>query len=158
MKLAVVLGLAFAGIVLAQPTEPDSGSHVGRNSRKPDSGSQAAIAKRSPGRALLLSAVVPGGGQVYTGNLLKALIVAPAEVGLGYFAVREHLAAARALDSGQNEQYVRHRDQRNGLLWWTGAVVAFSMADAYVSAQMYGFERQMRFAFGALRAGFVVDI
>jgi len=112
---------------------------------------------KSTGTAVLLSFLLPGGGQVYTGNWWKAALIAPAEVTLGYFSVREHVAATDAWNSGDTTGYVRHRDRRTALLWWTGAVLAFSMADAYVSAQMYGFDREMRLTLGPMRAGIAME-
>ena len=110
---------------------------------------------RSTGTAVLLSFLLPGGGQVYTGNWWKAALIAPTEVTLGYFVVKEHLSASDYLSRfslhhvhSDSANYVRHRDARTAFLWWTGAVVAFSMADAYVSAQMFGFDREMRFTIG----------
>jgi hypothetical protein len=111
----------------------------------------------STGTAVLLSFLLPGGGQVYTGNWWKAALIAPAELTLGYFSVREHMAATKALNSADTTGYVLHRDRRTALLWWTGAVLAFSMADAYVSAQMYGFDREMRLALGPMRAGIAME-
>lgn len=113
---------------------------------------------RSPGKAVLLSALIPGGGQVYTGHWWKTLIIAPAELGLAGFSIRDHLAAGEALAAADTTKYDRLVDRRNALLWWTGAVVAFSMADAYVSAQMYGFDRQMRFTVGPTRVGIEVGL
>ena len=101
---------------------------------------------KSTGTAVLLSFVLPGGGQVYTGNWWKAALIAPAEVALGYFSFKY-------VTEKDSASYVRHRDTRTALLWWTGAVVAFSMADAYVSAQMYGFDREMRLTLGPMQAG-----
>jgi hypothetical protein len=72
--------------------------------------------------------------------------------------VKEHLATSAALSAGDSTGYVRHRDARTAFLWWTGAVVAFSMADAYVSAQMYGFDREMRFTIGPMRAGIAMGL
>jgi len=112
---------------------------------------------KSTGTAVLLSFVLPGGGQVYTGNWWKAALIAPAEVTLGYLSVREHLAATNAWNDGDTTGYVQHRDRRTALLWWTGAVLAFSMADAYVSAQMYGFDREMRLGLGPMRAGIAME-
>jgi hypothetical protein len=112
---------------------------------------------KSTGTAVLLSFVLPGGGQFYTGNWWKAALIAPAEVTLGFFSVKEHLAATKAWTSGDTTGYVRHRDRRTALLWWTGAVVAFSMADAYVSAQMYGFDREMRLTLSPMRAGIAME-
>lgn len=112
---------------------------------------------RSPGTAVLLSFLLPGGGQVYTGNWWKAALIAPAELTLGYLALKEHRIAgdylsrfAQSRSQSDSLNYVRHRNTRTVLLWWTGAVVAFSMADAYVSAQMYGFDREMRFTLGTV--------
>jgi len=112
---------------------------------------------KSTGTAVLLSFLLPGGGQVYTGNWWKAALIAPAEVTLGYFSVREHLAATKNWNDGDTTGYVQHRDRRTALLWWTGAVLAFSMADAYVSAQMYGFDREMQLTIGPTRAGIAME-
>jgi hypothetical protein len=120
---------------------------------------------RSTGTAVLLSFLLPGGGQVYTGNWWKAALIAPAEVTLGYFSIKEHRSASRYLSlftlhhvESDSVNYVRHRDTRTALLWWTGAVLAFSMADAYVSAQMYGFDREMRLTLGPTRAGIAMEL
>jgi len=160
-----LVGLALsAGFVLAQTTDtlkpqvspPDSASRVDKvGTYRP---------AKSTGTAVLLSFLLPGGGQVYTGNWWKTALIAPTEVTLGYFSVKEHLAASKSLerfqglgDSADLTDYVRHRDARTAFLWWTGAVVAFSMADAYVSAQMYGFDREMRLTLGSMRAGIAME-
>ena len=161
---ALALALLLVGAGLAQPAavpvEPDSvplpetTATTGPVTPMPP----APAVLRSPGRAVLLSALIPGGGQVYTGHLWKSLIIAPAEVTLGYLAVREHIAATDALDAGEEEHYVEHRDRRTAFIWWTGAVLAFSMADAYVSAQMYGFDKQMTLSLGPGRLGIEVGL
>jgi hypothetical protein len=149
-----LVGLALlAGFVLAQT--PDT---LKPQLNPADSMSEANTVgtyrpAKSTGTAVLLSFLLPGGGQVYTGNWWKAALIAPAEVTLGYFSITEHLAATKAWNSGDTTGYVRHRDRRTALLWWTGAALAFSMADAYVSAQMYGFDREMRLTLGPMRAG-----
>ncbi|MBN2464556.1 hypothetical protein JXD38_02875 [candidate division WOR-3 bacterium] len=158
MTSRALVGLALlAGFVLAQtpdtlpppPEPPDSTFRVDTVSRYRPA--------KSTGTAVLLSFLLPGGGQVYTGNWWKAAVIAPAEVTLGYYTVREHLAATDALHNGDSTAYVQHRDRRTVLLWWTGAVVAFSMADAYVSAQMYGFDREMHLTLGMMRAGIAME-
>ncbi len=107
---------------------------------------------------MLLSALIPGGGQVYTGHWWKTLLIAPVEVTLGCLAVFDHRAADDALGAGDTTKYVRLRDRRNAFLYFTGAVIAYSMADAYVSARMYGFDRQMQFAIGPTRVGIRMEI
>ena len=155
-----VAGLLLAVVVacsVAQPASPDS---LGRDSL----GTRSELPKqsgyvpspyrpgRSPGTAVLLSALLPGGGQVYTGNWWRAAVIAPAEVTLGYFAYKAHMDASAALGRGDST-YIGLRDRRTALLWWTGAVIVLSMTDAYVSAQMFGFDREMSLALGPGRVG-----
>ena len=153
---AVLFALFLFGLAVAQqPAPPDSAAKpvVADSARGAVKDSVPYRPARSTGTAVLLSFLLPGGGQVYTGNWWKAAFIAPAEVTLGYFVVKEHLATSAALGAGDSTGYVRHRDARTAFLWWTGAVVAFSMADAYVSAQMYGFDREVKFTIGPMRAG-----
>lgn len=116
------------------------------------------IKEKSPGRAVLLSFFIPGGGQIYTGNYLKAVVIAPAEVTLGYLSYSEHIKARDALVRGDSSAYLFYRDRRNNFLFWTGAVLVFSMADAYVSAELFGFEQQMRLAVGPDRIGIQLSV
>ena len=102
---------------------------------------------------MLLSFLLPGGGQVYTGKWWKALLIAPAEFGLGYASYRAHqnLTAFQRNDAvieQRRQEYARRREVRDVLLFLTGAVLAYSMGDAYVSAQMYGFDRETRLSVG----------
>ncbi len=174
-----VVMLAFFGVALGQPAG-EAETEMGFKGPSPDSVSSQVPSdsatvvpsdpqtlSKSPGRAVLFSALIPGGGQVYTGHWWKAALIGPAEVALGYFSVKDHIGATEALRSGQEAEYVRLRNRRNAFLWWTGAVLALSMADAYVSAQMYGFDRQMRFsgrtprlalAVGPMRVGIVTGL
>jgi hypothetical protein len=161
----VLVGLALlAGFASAQtPDTLEPQSSPADSTAKADSFPAYRPAK-SAGTAVLLSFLLPGGGQVYTGNWWKAALIAPAEVTLGYFCIKEHRSASRSLSlftlnhaESDSANYVRHRDTRTALLWWTGAALAFSMADAYVSAQMYGFDREMRFTLGPMRAGIAME-
>ena len=165
MTSRALVGLALlAGFVLAQtpdtlkppPAPPSIESKVDTVGRYRPA--------KSTGTAVLLSLLLPGGGQVYTGNWWKAALIAPAEVTLGYFSIKEHRSASDCLsrftlnrEKSDSVNYVRHRDVRTTLLWFTGAVLAFSMADAYVSAQMYGFDREMRLSVGPTRAGIAME-
>ncbi len=156
-SLTLLAGLALAQTAESDTLKPapapkDTAAQVRADTAKPYR------QPKSPSKAVLLSLLLPGVGQVYTGNWWKTCLIAPAEVTLGYFSVKEHLAASAALGSGDSTGYVRHQNARTAFLWWTGAVVAFSMADAYVSAQMYGFDREMRFTLGPMRAGIAIGL
>lgn len=82
------------------------------------------------GTAVLLSGLIPGGGQFYVRQPLKGAVIAASELTLAGFSVYYH--------TQENE------DTRNTFLWWTGFVWAVSMADAYVSAHLYSFKDEQR--------------
>jgi hypothetical protein len=157
-RVAGLLLVVAAACAVAQPARPDSlarDSLGTRSELQKQSGHVPSPYRpaRSPGTAVLLSLLLPGGGQVYTGNWWKAAIIAPAEVTLGYFTYKAHMDASAALGRGDSAAYVGLRDRRTALLWWTGAVIVSSMTDAYVSAEMFGFDREMTLALGPGRVG-----
>ncbi len=165
MIVRALVGLALlAGTVLAQtPDTLKPQLDQADSMSKADSPNTYRPAK-STGTAALLSFMLPGGGQIYTGNWWKGALIAPAEVTLGYLSIKEHLSASDYLSQfalhhvqSDSVNYVRHRDTRTALLWWTGAVVVFSMADAFVSAQMYGFDREMSLTLGPARVGVAME-
>lgn len=103
--------------------------------------------EKSSGRAMLYSLLIPGGGQFYTENYLKGVVIGGAQATLEYLAVRDHLRALDCLARTDTLTYVRYRDSRNNLLWWSASVLVFSLADAYVSAHMYRFKEEERLTF-----------
>ncbi len=158
MTSRALVGLALlAGCVLAQIPDTLGTRPMPTDTAPADSVVRVYRPVKSPGTAVLLSLVLPGGGQVYTGTWWQAAIIAPAEVTLGYLSLRQHLSATESLNKGDTAGYTRYSNKRTVFLWWTGAVVAFSMADAYVSAQMYGFDREVRLTVGPGRAGIAVE-
>lgn len=151
--LLLMVGPAFGEELPEPPAAPDTLPGPGEPVLAP-----AGEPVKSPGRAVLLSFLVPGGGQVYTGHWWKAALIAPAELTLAYLSVRDHREAGAALKAGDTTRYRTLRDRRNSFLFFTGAVLAYSMADAWVSARMYRFDRQMEFSAGpghlGVRVGF----
>lgn len=81
--------------------------------------------EKNPALAMALC-VFPGGGQFYTERYVPGILIGAAEVALGYHAVKYH-----------NEENYRKRNQ---MIWWGALVFGFSLADAYVAANMYGFD------------------
>lgn len=92
---------------------------------------------KSPTLATLLSAAIPGAGQFYTQNYWKAILIAGTEATLAYFAIQDHL-------NYEDTHNINYRNRRNNLLWWLATVKVLSMADAYVSANMFKFKEQMQ--------------
>jgi len=81
--------------------------------------------KKNASLAMLLC-VLPGGGQFYTERYIPGVVIASAELALGYYALKYH----------REKDY----ENRNSLLWWGFFVFGYSLADAYVGAKMYGFD------------------
>jgi hypothetical protein len=92
---------------------------------------------KSPPKAMVLSLLIPGAGQYYCEEYLKGTMLLAAEGTLGYYLYKAHEDYKKTQD---NEKLKR----RDNFLWWLITVKAISLADAYISAQMYKFNEQMR--------------
>ena len=90
-----------------------------------------------PRGAMLRSIVFPGWGQWYNGKKLKAAAVFAVEVGLIANAVYQNFLAGQA--SSEAERFV-YTDRRNQSLWWLAGAILLSSLDAYVDAQLAGFD------------------
>ena len=106
------------------------------------------------GKAMLLSALLPGGGQFYCRSYVKGAIYGTAELALAGVTVFSDQQMRKSYGDGTADT-LSLRNRRNAFLWWTGAVWAFSIADAYVSASMYGFKEEQKFeaSISPLRVG-----
>lgn len=112
--------------------------------------------KKQVGTAMLLSTFIPGGGQFYNESYAKGGLIAAAEAALASFTVREQLLMASVEEmwaedvpdsmKGPKIDSLRnlHRDRRNVYAFFTGAVIAFAVSDAYVDAHMFRFREQQR--------------
>ena len=118
----------------------------------------AATAKKEkhiepPYRIVLRSLLYPGWGQLYNGKSLKALAVFVSEGALLGMIYSESRAASRAYDKhleATNDtraaelyaDYEDHFNRQESLTWWTAGLVLFSLADAYVDANLITFEEE----------------
>ena len=115
---------------------------------------QAVEYTKQPYRAMLYSAVLPGGGQLYNEAYLKTALVAGLQAYLISLAVsdagkvsdykdlmQEHLS-----DPTLYQQYKTRRDAFQEELrsdyWWIGTVLVLSVADAFVDAHLYNFKQE----------------
>lgn len=120
------------------------------------------IKQNSALTAVLLSAVVPGGGQIYNGSYWKVPII----YGLQAFFVYEWISNNKSYQSFrtqyedslktagpppwslQQQQYLSslqgdrdsYHDQRDSYAWYIVGVYALSILDAYVDAELSGFD------------------
>jgi hypothetical protein len=105
---------------------------------------------KNPYRAMLYSAIIPGGGQLYNQAYLKTAAV----IGLQAYLVnsalynydrKEHF---RKLMNGSGDgvdlYYKSRKDHYSANLrsdsWWIGTVLALSVADAFVDAHLYNYK------------------
>ena len=105
--------------------------------------------KKNVTTAMLLSTFIPGGGQFYNQSYVKGVLIAGGEVTLGYFTVREQMRMLSAQDTNLADSLKQDvvdeiRFRRNTYAFFTAMVIAYSVADAYVDAHMYGFKQQQR--------------
>ncbi|MBN2380963.1 TM2 domain-containing protein [candidate division WOR-3 bacterium] len=122
------------------------------------------VKKKSVGAAMLLSTFIPGGGQFYTGHYIKGLLITWGEITLGYFTWQEHVKLQNALkgadlsDSLVVKEIDSFRTRRNSFAFFTGAVIVYAVADAYVDAHMYGFAEAQRLTVGPSRERLGLEI
>ncbi len=91
--------------------------------------------KLQPSRALYYSLIFPGAGQFYTGHPVKGAFYLSSSLFIGYNLVRSYR------ESGGNSSspaYSRAVGNAISLL----ALWGLSILDAYVSAHLYGFDRE----------------
>jgi hypothetical protein len=92
---------------------------------------------RSAFLAVSFSAVLPGGGQLYTQNYLKAAGFAGA---LGYLGNKWYRYDKDYMNSSDAETDYYYEKRRKYMLWTIGVWMG-SLADAYVSAHLYKFNQ-----------------
>ena len=109
--------------------------------------------RKSPGLAMLCSAIIPGAGQFYNQSYWKVPVV----LGLGlYFAstwfdqnrrtqiYREQYAAGLVSNDPSTDLYKRERDfykeQRDTFAWYFVILYFVNIADAYVDASLFDFD------------------
>ncbi len=102
------------------------------------------IPSKSPTKAVLLSAAIPGGGQFYTHSYIKGILIACGEVYFGAYTISDYINYKKS-----NEQYIQDYYKRETFsdgMYFLG-IFLFSLADAYVDAHLYKFSEKTGFKF-----------
>ncbi len=102
-----------------------------------DSAQQSLMWQPSPTGAMVRSIIFPGWGQWYNHKKLKALLVFATESGIITTAVYWQRQSKRAPTHGEHDFDL---DNRNLAFWYLGGAILLSMADAYIDAQLAGFD------------------
>ncbi len=94
-------------------------------------------AKKNPTGAAMRSLAIPGWGQYYNGQKIKAALVLAAEAGEIGTAIYWNV---RAKGTSDPETKFFYQDYRNQALWFLAGTIVLSMLDAYVDAHLFDFD------------------
>lgn len=109
------------------------------------------IRKKQPLKAVVLSCLIPGGGQLYNRKLLKSGFVLAIEGSFIGLAAYHHLEAEKYYDkykvnpesnSDYYEEYKKYYNKRQSDFFWVGTIIFLSAIDAYVDAHLFDFEEK----------------
>jgi hypothetical protein len=128
--------------------------------------------KKSPWRAVLLSAILPGLGQIYNESYWKLPIVAIVGGSLGYFFFYNNSKYLDYRDLYANSQtpynpygddrYKRlresYRDARDQNLLYFAMFYLVNLADAYVDAHLYDFNVSSKIKLGLFQKGNLANL
>ena len=105
-------------------------------------GSQSADtshAEKIPGKAVLFS-LFPGGGQIYNGKYVKAIVILTMEIYFVYHFQKNRVAYNDwDSDSNSSPRY-RYRDKRNKYAWWIGFTYVYNLLDALADSHLASFD------------------
>jgi hypothetical protein len=107
----------------------------------------------NPTTAMLYSAFIPGGGQIYNKAYPKAAIVVGLQAwNIGRAIYNDSKADDFAKKSAQasdvfyqdyyKERAREYREKKTSDIWWIGVTAALSVLDAYVDAHLSNFEAE----------------
>jgi hypothetical protein len=110
--------------------------------------------QKSPTLALVLSAVLPGAGQIYTGGWYKAPFILGGIIGCFYGAYLQNTRYHIDIDSVKNQlargdtynanrytnQREFYRDDRDKFYIYAALVYIANLLDAYISAHLFDFD------------------
>jgi len=110
---------------------------------------------KSPVKAMIYSALIPGLGQLYNGKKFKALVIFSAECGLIANSIYLNQQYKKSVFDYDKEFYLNNR---NLSTWYLVGAVLFSVLDAFVDAHLYHFDESedLSFNLNATRAKDVV--
>jgi hypothetical protein len=124
------------------------------------------VMTKSPWTAVLLSAAVPGLGQIYNESYIKAPIVWGIGFGLAAAWIFNNerywkYADLYAQNGYSNSQYLRlrndYRDQRDLISIYMGLAYLLNLVDAYVDAQLFDFTVEEDYLIDQTRLGIRVN-
>jgi len=124
-KALLILFLSFVCGLFAQKDKFESDKYT--------------LGKKNPYRAVFLSAIIPGGGQIYNKSYLKGFVFMALNL--------HHLEKAyeknkilQGVDKDIDEYlYEKSYEKRQKYIGWIVIMTLYSMMDAFVDAKLYNF-------------------
>lgn len=152
--------LVIEDIVLPDSLESDSSEimsdSLAKIEQSPDSVvtadtvQPAMVKRRSPAGAMWRSFIFPGWGQLYNRKYVKSLIIGGGEIALIAAIYIQEERRKDAKKAGDDYSANFYRNDRQRMTWWLAGVVLYSMADAYVDAQLADFDIDENLSAGIL--------
>lgn len=138
VRITIIAGILFILVSAAytQEIRNDSLKFVDKDVKIIVSSDRSVKDSKSPRAAVLRSLFVPGWGQWYNEQKLKALLVFSAECS----AVGAAIYWNQHVVSGPDYYRDDYINWRNEAVWWLVGFVLVSMADAYVDAHLFDFD------------------
>lgn len=106
--------------------------------------------EKSPTGAMLRSALIPGWGQWYSDQKLKAVIVFGAQMALIGNAVYYHQKSVRGQTPDERDFYL---DYKSRFIWYSVGFYLLNLLDAFVDAHLWSFDTGPDLSVGGSRAG-----
>ncbi len=109
------------------------------------------LISKSAKTAMLLTTLIPGGGQFYTKRYVKGILIGGAQSYLIYQGAQTQLRLfeidrePNGINAGLQQEKQNLLDKRRQLAWWMALVWSLGILDAYVDAQLYNFESNLTF-------------
>jgi len=123
------------------------------------------VSTKSPWTAVLMSAVIPGAGQIYNESYWKAPIIWGLAGWLVYNWVQNNNSYKENRDiylKTGNENYRKlrtfYRDQRDLFTIYMGLTYLLNLVDAYVDAQLFDFSVDEDFLIGQTRLNLRINL
>ncbi len=114
------------------------------------------IWKPSPSGAAFRSLAIPGWGQAYNGNPVKAVIYGGIEQALIYGMYRNHLLFKLYKGSDRESDAGYYSNERNRLTWYLAGAMILSIMDAFVDAHLYNFDVSDDFSARDIESGLTI--
>lgn len=135
---SVFLCIVWTGLLSGETRMPDSITAEKQTPAVPvDSRMPKPEAVKSPIGAVYRSALIPGWGQLYAGQPIRAVVAFFGVAGLAGNAIYQNQLAVRSRSQDERDFYLNTRSQA---LWWGFGVYLLNLMDAFVGAHLWHFD------------------